>query len=168
MASSQVLASKDKKIAFRWLDELCVIATGPGACPDETWAEYIELHVQSAPVYIGESKNCCTLNYSPTTAPTTPQRRMITAAGERMRFDSLKHTAILSDSTFVRGSVTALSWLIPSMKIDMKSFKPEQFQKALDWLGGHHRFPMGEAVDTLRELAVFVGHSSLATPANAS
>jgi hypothetical protein len=99
---------------------------------DADWARY----VATINAYTDETHGSWIrfrgLTFTDGAAPNSRQRRLLVATGDRVHDMQYFAGAIISDSSFVRGVVTALQWLRPS---GLRCFAPEASDRALSYLG---------------------------------
>lgn len=154
---TRMFATQNKQIVIAGVGDLVLTCVGPGQVSDDLWTE----HLSQVAEFLSERTFTSALNYTPHFAPNTTQRHIMQKRKtELAASDNVKKIALLSDSAFVRGGVTALQWI---MKFDsaVKPFKPDMYREALAWLREFTRFDVDDAASFLREIAVYTGHGRL-------
>lgn len=100
------------------------------------------------------------LNYSPTHAPTTKQRGMTKDAMLSSRFSEFKAMALITDSTFTRGAITAFNWIFKP-KMEIKTFAARDHRGGADWLA-ELSGTSGESID--HELLRLIQYAGVPLP----
>jgi hypothetical protein len=135
-----VFKTKGGEIFQVGCEELVIIVTGSKPYDDACWAEYVGICRRSAeprPFKV-------VLNYSPVLGPSASQRAKFT---HELR-DLIAHfqrTALVTDSSFVRGALTAASWLSREGNMQLKPYAPNRVDEALAWLQQAGKFDVAAA-----------------------
>ena len=134
----------DGNMASARVGSLWLAATGNRPIEDATWREYLEQAAASVR-QVGPFTGI--LLWAPTFGPSTHQRRMLTDEfGEAVRVDAQRRVALISESAFVRGTMTAINWLLQK---NILAFAPPNIERALEWLAEEIAFDPVEARATL-------------------
>src|SRR5882762_647183 len=119
----------DGNIASARVGSLWIAGTGDRPIEDAIWREYLE-HAAASVRDVGPFTGV--LLWAPTFGPSTHQRRMLTDEyGKAVRVDAQRRVALISESAFVRGTITAINWLL---RKNVLAFAPPNVGKALQWL----------------------------------
>ena len=98
------------------------------------------------------------LIYAPDAGPTAEQRRMIVDEyGDRTGIKSFSRVALLSNSTMVRGVLTALGWLLGG-KSRTRAWKPSDWKKCLEWLHEGAAFDLAAAELAFKDVLSHCGY----------
>lgn len=128
--------------------DLLFVVTVANKFDDSEWLEHLELYqrfLQQA------GKISRVLTFSPNGSPNGEQRKVHATFTEKLRFHEVARIAFLSDSMLVRGTMTALKWLIGGPG-KLKMFRGKEWEQALVWLKEEARFPLEPAREKLRSM----------------
>lgn len=122
--------ARKKTMAFGIINVFVVIVHNEQTPSDEDWRSWVEFNfknvVEKTPVgrYLIVSEGG---------APTSAQRKMLheSMAAPLSKDPTSIRTAVVTPSTFVRGVVTAMSWLDPIFR----AFSPQDIASAYKYLG---------------------------------
>jgi hypothetical protein len=124
--------SDSKAFYLERVGSVGVIVWTDGSVTKEGFEEHCDAIARSVRL-LGPAK--LFLNWSPYFSPTAKQRSLVKEHEVAMGLPQLERLALISDSGVVRGAITALSWLAPSLR-NHKAFAPKDVRSALDWLAG--------------------------------
>lgn len=117
---------------------------------DATWRAHLEVcadEVERNGPYPG------VLGWAPKAGPSAGQRRIMTVEyGSRIRINRQRRFALVTESAFVRGIMTALRWVAAGT--EMNAFAPDDVSRAFDWLAEDVRFDRNRAEDALHTLRI--------------
>jgi hypothetical protein len=118
-----------RNFAYGRVDRFVVVVHGTEPPTDEVWREYIEGTFQGAAARDVVRHLVVTEGASPTSA----QRKILQEKiAEFLDADPMSvRAAIITPSTFARGIVTAISWIVDAPK----AFAPEKLEDAMQYLG---------------------------------
>jgi hypothetical protein len=118
-----------KNFAYGRVDRFVVVVHGEEPPTDEVWEEYIKYTFQGAAARDVVRHLVVTEGASPTSA----QRKLLQErTAEFLDADPMSvRAAIVTPSTFARGIVTAISWIVDAPK----AFSPDKLEDAMDHLG---------------------------------
>src|SRR5262245_41085403 len=111
-----------KTMLFKYIEGVLVAVHTADPPSDEDWREYVEYSRSTLPVSCNR-----TLAVTRGGGPDAKQRKM---AQEVLANRPKMRVSIVTDSTLVRGIVTALSWFNP----DAKAFSQKDLRDALKYL----------------------------------
>jgi hypothetical protein len=158
LQGSKLYETKTKWAAVRAFGPLMLAAVSAQEQSDEMYREFLDILED-----MDKNKALPThsLLYSPVRAPSAKHRAMQKNHPPSQRLmASLKRQVILTDSAFVRGVVTAFTWLIPS-PTKVKCMRPDLYKDGFGWLREDLEFQTDEAIAILRELVVMTGYPPL-------
>jgi hypothetical protein len=132
---------------YRQIGDLALSYSVAPSISDEDWREYLKgglfwtrkLGAQprvSLAMFVGA-------------IPNAGQRRMLSTHMEANGIVQLARAAILTDSAFMRGAMTAFGWLLPRMTL--RAFDPNALEKCLKWLGEAGTFDATLATEAWHE-----------------
>jgi hypothetical protein len=148
--------SAGKQLASQRVGRCWVQATGLVTIRDGDWAEYIEYMKRSAKQ---EGPASTVIQYSPKVAPSAKQRVEL-MKHDQLLFPELRGLAIFTESMFMRGVMTALSWLTRSA-VQMRAFAPAHLEDGLAWLATRDEFEHDACLMALARVAKAVGYTEL-------
>lgn len=148
--AERVLVTTDRNQSVVRCGDVYLAATGLRPMSDESVEEFIA-YTTEVDARLGAAK--AGLQYSPEQSPNAHQRKRFATAQE-VAVPYLR-MALLTDSAIVRGSVTAIAWLIRS-QTDLRAFKTTQWPKALLWQRDAVHLPE-DAEDLLATVVTNVG-----------
>jgi hypothetical protein len=96
--------------------------------------------------------------YSKTARLNPLQRKLLTDTTESLGLE-LRANAIVTDSLFVRGMLTAMGWML-SKGIKIEGFAPNKVPEALSWLETFCYFPRSEAEQAITQMIAKLSMSS--------
>jgi hypothetical protein len=118
------------QLLFHRIDDLAMtVCTAPFISNDD-WASYMEGMLRSSQA-LGTSPTVAISCFSKTHA-TSEQRRMAKEFLSRRGVDPLLRLVIISDSAIVRGSTSALGWMLSGTQL--RALHSGQAGKGMDWL----------------------------------
>jgi hypothetical protein len=110
--------------------ELLFVVTVADKFDDKEWIGHLELYER----FLKEAgKITRVMTFSPVGSPNGEQRKQHATWTEKLRFHEVGRIAFLSDSMLIRGTMTALKWLIGGPG-KLKMFKGKEWEQALMWL----------------------------------
>jgi hypothetical protein len=116
-----------KSLAFGRVDDCMVIVHSKDPPNDEDWNAWLEFNMR----YLKSGVTLKCLVVTEGGAPSPTQRQLMNKKlSEFSISDSNYRNAIVTNSAFVRGVVTALSWFHPGYR----AFSTDRFDEALDYL----------------------------------
>jgi hypothetical protein len=118
-----------KNLAYGRVDRFVVVVHGKEPPTDEEWNEYLDFTFKGA-----AAKDVVRhLVVTEGAAPSSAQRRELQErASECLDQDPMSvRAAIITPSTFVRGVVTAMSWIVDTNR----AFAPDKLDDAMKYLG---------------------------------
>jgi hypothetical protein len=143
----ELVLTRDGNVASTRVGNLWLMATGSRPIQDETWRQYLE---HSAASVVARGPFHGVLTWAPKHGPSTSQRRMLTGEfAEAIRLDAQRRVAVVSESAFARGTMTAINWLA---KKNLAAFAPREIDLAFDWLEEDIEFDRVEAQDGLQQI----------------
>jgi hypothetical protein len=146
-----MLVTSDNTMASSRVGQLLLAAAGERSITDLGWREYLEFSASSVK---NDGPFSGVLFWAPTQGPTGSQRKMLTEEyAEAVRIDAQRCVALISDSTMVRGALTAINWFA---KKNMRAFARTDIQQALDWMADEIEFDRQEAEQALGLIIVAV------------
>ena len=129
-------ASADGIIHYGREGTLLFVVTAAPSWSDASWREMLdgslamETRMGSAALLV--------FSYCPEGLPTAVQRRMSVETTHKSRLAD--RVALLTDSAFVRGALTAIQWVLRK-ETNTKAYRPADVEAAIRWLA------LGHAID---------------------
>ncbi len=121
---------ENRSICAERVEQTLLSVTGPNPILDDAFESYLEQVAQSVTEH---GPFHCFLSYSLTQGPSAKQRRMVQEREHRLQLKNMNRVALISQSTLVRGAITAAAWLIPG-KRELRAFPAAEVDHALAWL----------------------------------
>jgi hypothetical protein len=133
-AAGPLLIAPGKEWAMRRIANLGLIVWGPSDCSDDVFRSHLFAARDSKsdfpPIH-------AVLNVTHGFAPNARQRSIAKELSEAAGFDTLKATAVVSDSRLVVGALTALHWIMPKNRLALNGWRLADWAKAVDWVTGY-------------------------------
>jgi len=155
MAATELYLSPNKQLASKRVGNIWVQATGGSTTgiADSEWLDYLQYMKRSAK---NEGAGQLMIQYSPDIAPSGRQRAQVQAIQDEI-YPDFRALAILTDSSIVRGVITAMAW-VSKNKLQTRATKPKEYAQALEWLQTIIGFDHKEALSALGETTKAVGY----------
>lgn len=132
--------------------QLIINVTGPRPVAVEDWSGYVKVVAEATPAWLNAlSPACVVLTYSPVEAPNAAQRAQLAAEPQGRALSIVKRVAFCTESSMVRGAMTALGWLSRAPTV-VKPFRTSDKDQALAWLAEIGEFEHSEALRQLHYL----------------
>jgi hypothetical protein len=155
----------DGKMYFRQLDQLTINVSTVRLIDDNDWLTFLE-DTLAISKHIGVltkvSLICCVYAY-----PNARQRMAASNFLVRHRLEKMERLAVLTDSTLMRGAMTAFNWIMP--KVRTTAFRTAQTAAAFQWLHETGSFDQAQALlawsDAQTKLGMIPGASTRPDPA---
>jgi hypothetical protein len=136
----------DRNLACARVGNLWVLAAGPHPIEDDAWRQHLRYSAATV-TSVGPFHGI--LFWSLKQGPSTRQRKMLTDEfAQAVRLDLQRRVAVISDSALVRGTITAINWLV---RKKMSAFAPCEVAGALDWLAEDVAFDRAQAQSALEQ-----------------
>jgi hypothetical protein len=137
----------DGNMASARVGKLWLGAAGRHAIKDETWRQYLD-HAAASTASDGPFHGV--LFWSPTHGPSASQRKVLRNEFARaIAVDAQRRVVLISESTLVRGAMTAISWFA---RTNAAAFSPADIQCAFDWLAEDIPFDRTQAQRALVQI----------------
>lgn len=120
-----------RRSAFRLVGNVILAVHTTAEPTSDEWDEYIAYCRRAAKLFGDDLSPCRQLLLTDGGGPNPAQRAAILKATENMPGAAGVPRAVISTSHFVRGIVTALTWLERNVKL----FEPDQIHQAIAFLG---------------------------------
>lgn len=152
-----LLPSQSQKFAIDHDGELMLCVCTSERWTDPMWREYLDLVVEYQTKFMVPRG---VLTFSPTQSPNATQRRiMADEYKDKTNTDRIARLVIMSESTIVRGVITAMTWILPKGdRAQSNAFKPADFNQALSWLAEGVKFDRARFEAVYREALSAVGY----------
>lgn len=132
--------------------QLVLNVTGPKPIAAQDWSSYVASIATLAPAWLANNDLVpVVLTYSPFEAPNAAQRAELAAKPHGPAMDLVKRVAFCTESTMVRGAMTAIGWLSRA-STSVKPFRTVDKDKALDWLAEIAKFDRAQALAELQRM----------------
>jgi hypothetical protein len=154
---AEFYVSPGKQLSSLRVGKCWVQATGPKPIRDDDWVDYVEYMKRSAEE---DGPGSMVIQYSPKVAPSAKQRVDL-MKHDRLIFPQLRTSVLFTDSSLVRGVVTALSWLTQS-RVQTRSFAPGQVLAGIAWLATRDELDSDACRAALGDVARAVGYVEIA------
>jgi|HubBroStandDraft_4_1064222.scaffolds.fasta_scaffold633185_1 hypothetical protein len=136
----------DRNVACVRVGNLWIMATGSHPIADEAWRPYLE-HMAASVAKHGPLHGI--LTWAPKHGPSTKQRKMLTGEfADAIQLSARRRMAVVSDSTIVRGTLTAINWVA---RKKLLAFAPGEVDLAFDWLAEDAEFDRAAAEQALAQ-----------------
>jgi hypothetical protein len=132
---------------YRQIDDLAMSLCVARKITDAHWREFLEESVRLSKE-MGHHANV-TITGFVHAYPNPLQRRMTVEFLQKTKAPTVDRMGLLSDSSFVRGAIVALNWIIPKAKV--RSFASRDVIGCLNWLHEVGKFDVPAAVDAWRD-----------------
>jgi hypothetical protein len=144
---------------FRQLRELTVTVSTAKRITDEDWTAYLEgtlAITKGFGLAANVSLLCCVHAY-----PNARQRQMASDFMIRHYTRQMERVAVVTESMFVRGAMTAFSWIMPRVRV--RAFDTNETREAFSWLREVGSFDEALAIEAWQEakLKLAIRSSSL-------
>jgi hypothetical protein len=144
----EVAVLGDRNVACARVGSLWIIATGSDPIADEAWRQYLE-HMAASVAKYGPLHGI--LTWAPKHGPSTKQRKMLTGEyADAVQLSARRRTAVISDSTVVRGTLTAINWVA---RKKLLAFGLQEVDLAFDWLAEDAEFERAAAEQAFAQAA---------------
>jgi hypothetical protein len=117
-------------MAVRLVGNVIVVVHTVMGPSNEEWEEYIQILSQARRLHGDDLSTCKQLMLTDGGGPSTAQRAALIKAMEELPGATRVPGAVVSESTFVRGIVTAFNWL----DLNFKLFPPDDVDRAIAFL----------------------------------
>ena len=159
--TSSVVDSGDRwfcggKMYFRQLDQLTINISIAESIEDDDWGTFMEDTLalsRKLGIATRVSLLWCVRAY-----PNARQRMAASAFLVRHRLEKMGRLAVLTDSTVMRGAMTAASWIMP--KLQMSAFSSVDVAAAFHWLHEVGSFDEARAMSAWRDAQTQLGMTS--------
>jgi hypothetical protein len=135
---------------FRQMRELTVTVSTAKTITDEAWTAYLEGTLAIAKGF-GLAANvsllCCVHAY-----PNARQRQMASDFMIRHYIRNMDRVAVVTESLFVRGAMTAFGWIMPRVRV--RAFDTNETRDAFRWLREGGTFDEAVALESWHEAKV--------------
>ncbi len=128
--SSDIYVCARGVLAAARLGDLMIGATGDLPIDDVSWAEWINWCVRSVK---RDGFYPLMLQWAPKHGPSARQRSHMVSRGAELCLHQQKRAALISESTLVRGIITAMGWSSRAAT-ELRAFAPRNVGAALTWL----------------------------------
>ena len=138
---------------YRQIDDLAISLCVAKKITDVDWREFLESSVrlsQQLGHYANVTITCFMHAY-----PNPLQRRMTVDFLQKTKVTPVDRMGLVSDSSFVRGAIVALNWIIPKAKV--RSFASRDVPGCLQWLREVGEFDVQAATDAWRDGRAMLG-----------
>jgi hypothetical protein len=153
---AEFYVSPSKQLSSQRVGKCWVQATGLVTIQNSDWVDYIEYMKRSAQQ---DGPATTVIQYSPKVAPSAKQRVEL-MKHDQLLFPNLRGLAIFTESTLMRGVMTALSWLTRSA-VQMRAFAPAHLEDGLAWLATRDELDRDACVAALSKVVRSVGYTAL-------
>ena len=132
---------------YRQIDDLAMSICVAKKISDAHWREFLEGTVRLSQG-LGHYA-CVTVIGFVHAYPNPLQRRMTVDFLQKSKVPTVKRMGLVSDSSFVRGAIVALNWIIPKAKV--RSFRSRDAVSCFNWLREIGKFDVQAASDAWNE-----------------
>jgi hypothetical protein len=153
---AEFYVSPSKQLSSQRVGKCWVQATGLVTIQNGDWVDYIEYMKRSVKQ---DGPGTTVIQYSPKVAPSAKQRIEL-MKHDQLLFPQLRGLAIFTESTLMRGVMTALSWLTRSA-VQMRAFAPDHLEDGLAWLATRDEFDRDASLAALSSVARAVGYMQI-------
>ena len=115
---------------YRQIDDLAMSLCVAKKITDQHWREFLEGSLRLSE-QLGHYANVTITGFAHA-YPNPLQRRMTVDFLSKRKVRTVDRMGLVSDSTFVRGAIVALNWIIPKAKV--RSFPSRDVLGCLSWL----------------------------------
>jgi SpoIIAA-like len=132
----------DGKMYFRQLDQLTINIATTRSIDDKDWVAFLEDTLaisRTLGVAAKVTMVCCVYAY-----PNARQRMAASDFLTRHRLEKMGRVAVVTDSTLMRGAMTAFGWIMP--KINISAFRSAEVSGAFQWLHEVGTFDQAQAL----------------------
>jgi hypothetical protein len=128
---------------YRQIDDLAMSLCVARNITDAHWREFLEgsLHLSEQ---LGHYANVTITGFMHA-YPNPLQRRMTVEFLQKRKVRTVDRMGLVSDSSFVRGAIVALNWIIPNAKV--RCFASRDFLGCLNWLREVAQFDVPTVAD---------------------
>jgi hypothetical protein len=138
---------------YRQIDSLALNLCVARKITDADWREFLEGSVRLSRE-LGHHANV-TLTGFVHAYPNPLQRRMTVEFLQKNNVPTVDRMGLVADSSFVRGAIVALSWILPKAKV--RSFATRDVAECLQWLHEIAKFDERVAADAWSEARAMLG-----------
>jgi hypothetical protein len=143
----------DGKMYFRQLDQLTINVSTVRLIDDKDWFTFLE-ETLAISKHIGVFTKV-SLIYCVYAYPNARQRMAASDFLVRHRLEKLERLAVVTDSTLMRGAMTAFNWIMP--KVHTSAFRAAQASVAFQWLHETGSFDQALALQAWNEAQTQLG-----------
>lgn len=138
---------------YRQIDDLALSLCVARTITDAHWREFLEGSVRLSKE-LGHHANV-TITSFVHAYPNPLQRKMTVDFLKKTNVPTVERMGLVSDSSFVRGAIVALNWIIPDAKV--RSFATRDVAGCLGWLREIGQFDLQNAADVWRDARATLG-----------
>jgi hypothetical protein len=128
---------------YRQIDDLAMSLCIAKRITDANWREFLEGSVRLSKE-LGHNANV-TVTAFVHAYPNPLQRRLTVEFLQKNKVPTVERMGLVSDSSFVRGAIIALNWILPKAKV--RSFASKDVVGCLNWLREIGQFDLHAATD---------------------
>jgi hypothetical protein len=132
---------------YRQIDDLAINICVAKKITDAHWREFLEGSVRLSQ-HLGHHATVIVIGFAHA-YPNPLQRRITVDFLKKSNAPTVERMGLVSDSSFVRGAIIALNWIIPKAKV--RSFASRDVQGCLTWLREIGQFDVQAAGEAWRD-----------------
>lgn len=154
---TEIFATRNRQHCTRRVGDVSLLVNWEHEFSDEEWRELVGIAEDMAGIY---GKYSRTVVFAPSHGPNAAQRAYVKDHEHNVMDEKCARMALITDSAFVRGGVTALSWLMRT-KAPMRAFAVKNMGEALAWSCSGSRVDLAVVSDAMAELISYAGYRSV-------
>ena len=132
---------------YRQIDDLAMSLCVAKKISDADWREFLEGSLRLSKE-LGHHANVTIASFVHA-YPNPLQRRITVDFLQKNKVPTVERLGLVSDSSFVRGAIIALNWIIPKAKV--RSFSSRDVVGCFNWLSEISQFDVQAATEAWRE-----------------
>jgi hypothetical protein len=138
---------------YRQIDDLAMSLCVAKKIPDEHWREFLERSLRLSQD-LGHYANVSITGFAHA-YPSPLQRRMTVDFLRKNKVRTVERMGLVADSSFVRGAIVALNWILPQAKV--RFFASRDVLGCLNWLHEVAAFDVPTVADAWNEARKTLG-----------
>jgi hypothetical protein len=132
---------------YRQIDDLAMSLCVAKKITDADWREFLDESLRQSQ-QLGHYANVTITGFA-NAYPNPLQRRMTVEFLRKQNVPTVQRMGLVSDSSFVRGAIVALNWIIPKARV--RSFASRDVLGCLNWLHEIGQFDVPAVADAWRD-----------------